>query len=149
MTQKTAIIPGGMNVLRWPVFPKIRVIRSFGHKDDPKQGAMTCRQGEESWKLWKAGAYGDVSLSDGVVQNSNTREEVQGAFLTFRKDADQVFQTCGASSGVAPRMLDWWPASCIKPKLGLRPKPFGEACDAFWMLGDLINNGEPQGNQIF
>merc|ERR1712222_106989 len=37
----------------------------------------------------------------------------------------------------------------IKPKLGLQPKPFGEACYAFWMGGDFIKNDEPQGNQIF
>ena len=37
----------------------------------------------------------------------------------------------------------------IKPKLGLQPKPFGEACYAFWMGGDFIKNDEPQGNQVF
>jgi len=37
----------------------------------------------------------------------------------------------------------------IKPKLGLQPKPFGEACYAFWMGGDFIKKDEPQGNQIF
>ena len=37
----------------------------------------------------------------------------------------------------------------IKPKLGLRPKPFGEACYAFWQGGDFIKNDEPQGNQVF
>jgi ribulose 1,5-bisphosphate carboxylase large subunit-like protein len=31
----------------------------------------------------------------------------------------------------------------IKPKLGLRPKPFGEACYAFWQGGDFIKNDEP------
>merc|ERR1712032_1697210 len=36
-----------------------------------------------------------------------------------------------------------------KPKLGLQPKPFGEACYAFWMGGDFIKNDEPQGNQVF
>eukprot|EP00445_Apocalathium_hangoei_P036994 CAMPEP_0203959432 /NCGR_PEP_ID=MMETSP0359-20131031/90480_1 /ASSEMBLY_ACC=CAM_ASM_000338 /TAXON_ID=268821 /ORGANISM="Scrippsiella Hangoei, Strain SHTV-5" /LENGTH=280 /DNA_ID=CAMNT_0050893499 /DNA_START=47 /DNA_END=885 /DNA_ORIENTATION=+ len=33
----------------------------------------------------------------------------------------------------------------IKPKLGLQPKPFGEACYAFWQGGDFIKNDEPQG----
>ena len=28
----------------------------------------------------------------------------------------------------------------IKPKLGLQPKPFGEACYAFWQGGDFIKN---------
>nr|WCC58493.1 ribulose-1,5-bisphosphate carboxylase/oxygenase large subunit [Plastid transformation vector pLEVpotRr] len=37
----------------------------------------------------------------------------------------------------------------IKPKLGLRPKPFAEACHAFWLGGDFIKNDEPQGNQPF
>merc|ERR1712008_291335 len=60
-------------------------------KDGPKQGAMSCRQGEEAWKLWKAGTYGDVSLSDGVVEYAKTHEEIKGAFLTFQKDADQIY----------------------------------------------------------
>jgi ribulose-bisphosphate carboxylase large chain len=37
----------------------------------------------------------------------------------------------------------------IKPKLGLRPKPFAEACHQFWLGGDFIKNDEPQGNQVF
>ncbi|HIE00792.1 MAG TPA: ribulose-bisphosphate carboxylase [Thiotrichaceae bacterium] len=37
----------------------------------------------------------------------------------------------------------------IKPKLGLRPKPFADACYQFWLGGDFIKNDEPQGNQIF
>jgi ribulose-bisphosphate carboxylase large chain len=37
----------------------------------------------------------------------------------------------------------------IKPKLGLRPKPFAEAAYQFWMGGDFIKNDEPQGNQTF
>merc|ERR1712150_226910 len=41
---------------------------SLGHEDCPKQGAMSCRQGEEVGKLWKAGTHGDVSLSDEVVE---------------------------------------------------------------------------------
>eukprot|EP00972_Heterocapsa_arctica_P005288 783343-Heterocapsa_arctica.AAC.1 len=40
---------------------------AFGHKDGPKQGAASYRQGEQAWKLWKAGTYGNVSLSDGVI----------------------------------------------------------------------------------
>ena len=40
---------------------------------------------------WKAGTYGDVSLSDGVVEYANTHEEIKGAFLTFQKDADQIY----------------------------------------------------------
>merc|ERR1719204_1893256 len=52
---------------------------------------MSCRQGEEAWKLWKAGTYGDISLSDGVVEYAKTHEEIKGAFLTFQKDADQIY----------------------------------------------------------
>jgi len=37
----------------------------------------------------------------------------------------------------------------IKPKLGLRPKPFAMACYDFWLGGDFIKNDEPQGNQVF
>jgi len=37
----------------------------------------------------------------------------------------------------------------IKPKLGLRPKPFADACYEFWLGGDFIKNDEPQGNQVF
>jgi ribulose-bisphosphate carboxylase large chain len=37
----------------------------------------------------------------------------------------------------------------VKPKLGLRPKPFAEACHEFWLGGDFIKNDEPQGNQVF
>merc|ERR1739844_770216 len=64
---------------------------SFGHKDGPKQGAMSCRQGEEAWILWKKGTYGDIPLADGVVEYAKTHEEIKGAFLTFQKDADQIY----------------------------------------------------------
>lgn len=37
----------------------------------------------------------------------------------------------------------------IKPKLGLRPQPFADACLEFWLGGDFIKNDEPQGNQPF
>lgn len=37
----------------------------------------------------------------------------------------------------------------IKPKLGLRPEPFAQACYDFWLGGDFIKNDEPQGNQTF
>jgi hypothetical protein len=41
--------------------------------------------------LWKAGMYGDVSLSDGIIEYAKTHEEIKGAFLTFQKDADQIY----------------------------------------------------------
>ena len=37
----------------------------------------------------------------------------------------------------------------VKPKLGLQPEPFAQACHAFWQGGDFIKNDEPQGNQVF
>lgn len=37
----------------------------------------------------------------------------------------------------------------VKPKLGLRPEPFAEACYRFWLGGDFVKNDEPQGNQPF
>ena len=37
----------------------------------------------------------------------------------------------------------------VKPKLGLRPGPFADACYEFWQGGDFIKNDEPQGNQPF
>jgi len=37
----------------------------------------------------------------------------------------------------------------IKPKLGLRPQPFADACYRFWLGGDFVKNDEPQGNQVF
>jgi len=64
---------------------------AFGHKDGPKPGAVSCRQGEEAWKQWKAGMFGDVSLSDGIIEYAKTHEEIKGAFLTFQKDADQIY----------------------------------------------------------
>jgi ribulose-bisphosphate carboxylase large chain len=100
MPQTTPIISGGMNALRLPAFFEnlghSNVILTagggaFGHKDGPKQGAISCGQGEESWLKWKSGEYGDVSLSDGIVEYAKTHEELKGAFLTFQKDADQIY----------------------------------------------------------
>merc|ERR1719386_339832 len=100
MKQTTPIISGGMNALRLPAFFEnlghSNVILTagggaFGHKDGPKQGDISCRQGEEAWLTWKSGAYGDVSLSDGVTEYAKTHEEMKGAFLTFQKDADQIY----------------------------------------------------------
>ena len=100
MKQTTPIISGGMNALRLPAFFEnlghSNVILtagggSFGHKDGPKPGAVSCRQGEEAWKAWKSGQYGNISLSDGVIEFAKTHEEIKGAFLTFQKDADQIY----------------------------------------------------------
>ena len=34
--------------------------------------------------------YGNISLSDGVIEFAKTHEEIKGAF-TFQKDADQIY----------------------------------------------------------
>merc|ERR1712241_1451355 len=87
MVQTTPIISGGMNALRLPAFfenlTHSNVILTagggaFGHKDGPKQGAVSCRQGEEAWMLWKAGMYGDVSLSDGVIEYAQDPRRAEG-----------------------------------------------------------------------
>ena len=100
MKETTPIISGGMNSLRLPAFFEnlghSNVILTagggaFGHKDGPKIGAISCRQGEEAWKQWKAGQFGNISLSDGVIEYAKTHEEIKGAFLTFQKDADQIY----------------------------------------------------------
>jgi hypothetical protein len=40
---------------------------------------------------WKAGKFGNVSLSNGVIDYAKTHEKIKGAFLTFHKDANQIF----------------------------------------------------------
>jgi len=100
MIQTTPSISGGMHALRLPAFFEnlghSNVILtagggSYGHQDGPKQGAMSYRLGEEAWKSWTAGTYGDVSLSVGVVEYAKTHEEIKAAFLTFQKDADHIY----------------------------------------------------------
>ena len=100
MAETTPIISGGMNALRLPAFFEnlghSNVILTagggaFGHKDGPKQGATSYHQGKDAWKLWKAGAYGEISLSDGGIDVAEAHEEIKGAFLTFQKDADQIY----------------------------------------------------------
>ena len=51
---------------------------AVGHKDGPKQGATSYHQGKDVWKLWKAGAYGEISLSDGVIEFAEAHEEIKG-----------------------------------------------------------------------
>ena len=89
-SEQTPIISGGMNALRLPAFFErlghSNVIltggESFAHMDGPKMGAIACRQGEEAWKLWKAGQFGEISLSDGVIEYAKTHEEIL-FFLLF------------------------------------------------------------------
>ena len=56
-----------------------------------RPGAISCRQGEEAWKAWKAGQCGNISLSHGLIEFTNTHQKNKGAFLTFQKDADQIY----------------------------------------------------------
>ncbi|CAE7240504.1 rbcG, partial [Symbiodinium sp. CCMP2456] len=100
MKQNVPIIAGSMTVLRLPaVFQNLghsNVILTaagsfFSHKDGSASGAIACRQVEEAWKAWRSGQYGSVSLSDGVVEFAKTHEEIKGAFLTFPKDADEIY----------------------------------------------------------
>merc|ERR1711877_79815 len=94
----------------------------------PKQGAMSCRQGEEAWKLWKAGTYGDVSLSDGVVEYTKTHEEIKGAFLTFQKDADQIYPGWKEKLGytgeasVQAATFDWQKKAAAAAFVGAAPQ---------------------------
>ncbi|CAE8600864.1 unnamed protein product [Polarella glacialis] len=133
MKQTTPIISGGMNALRLPAFFEnlghSNVILtagggSFGHKDGPKPGAISCRQGEESWKEWKAGKFGDVSLSDGIIEFAKTHEELKGAFLTFQKDADQIYpgwkEKLGytGESSVQAATFDWAKKAAAAPYIG-------------------------------
>jgi ribulose-bisphosphate carboxylase large chain len=136
MIQTTPIISGGMNALRLPAFfenlSHSNVILTagggaFGHKDGPKQGAVSCRQGEEAWMLWKAGMYGDVSLSDGVIEYAKTHEELKGAFLTFQKDADQIYpgwkEKLGytGESSVQAASFDWQKKAAAAGFVGVEP----------------------------
>merc|ERR1719460_841510 len=133
MKQTTPIISGGMNALRLPAFfmnlGHSNVILtagggSFGHKDGPKQGAISCAQAEEAWYAWKAGTYGDVSLSDGVIEFAKTHEEMKGAFLTFQKDADQIYpgwkEKLGytGESSVQAASFDWKKKSAAAAYVG-------------------------------
>ena len=120
MRQNAPIISGSMKALRLPAFFETlgnsNVILtadsgSFGHKDGPASGAIACRQVEEAWKAWRSGQYGNVSLSDGVVEFAKTHEEIKGAFLTFPKDADEIYPGwkeklgCTAEASVPPASL--------------------------------------------
>merc|ERR1712050_701653 len=91
------------------------------------QGATSCRQGEEAWMLWKAGMYGDVSLSDGVIEYAKTHEELKGAFLTFQKDADQIYpgwkEKLGytGESSVHAASFDWQKKAAAAAFVGSAP----------------------------
>merc|ERR1712039_1130331 len=149
MKQTTPIISGGMNALRLPAFFEnlghSNVILtagggSFGHKDGPKQGAISCGQGEEAWKLWKAGMYGDVSLSDGIIEYAKTHEEIKGAFLTFQKDADQIYpgwkEQLGytGESSVQAASFDWKKKAASAGYVSAPPFYYAKATKAYYQL---------------
>ena len=100
MKGATPIISRGMHALCLPFFfnklGHSNVIlaaggQAFRHKDGPKHGVLSCSQAEEAWIMWKAGQYGGVRLSDGIIEYAKTHAELKGAFLTFRKEADQIY----------------------------------------------------------
>jgi len=83
--------------------------------------------GEEAWMLWRAGMYGDVSLSDGVIEYAKTHEELKGAFLTFQKDADQIYpgwkEKLGytGESSVQAASFDWQKKAAAAAFVGVEP----------------------------
>ena len=132
--QTTAIISGGMNALHLPSFfenlGRSNVILtagggSFGHKDGAKPGAISCRQGEEAWKAWKAGQYSNISLSDALIEFAKTHDEIKGAFLTFQKDADEIADQDGR------RSLDTLPSPLCRPRPLRQPLSIRPTCR--WM----------------
>jgi len=96
--QTTPFISGGMHALHlYSFFENLshsNVILTadggaMGHKDSPKPGAVSCRQGGEAWKKRKSGHFGDVSPSHGIVEYAKAHEQIKGR-STFQKDADQT-----------------------------------------------------------
>ena len=101
------ILASGMNPLRLPaLFEKLghsNVILQGGsssqHKDGPRTAGIANRQSEEAWKNWQSGMYGNVSLSEGVMQFAKTHAEIKGAFLTFPEEADRLYAGWRAKLG--------------------------------------------------
>jgi hypothetical protein len=44
----------------------------------------------DTWKDRKSVQYGNTGLNDGLIEFAMTHGEIEGAFLTFQKDADQM-----------------------------------------------------------
>merc|ERR550525_286891 len=71
--------------------------------------------------------YGDVSLSDGVIEYAKTHEELKGAFLTFQKDADQIYpgwkEKLGytGESSVQAASFDWQKKAAAAAFVGAAP----------------------------
>jgi hypothetical protein len=76
---------------------------------------------------WKVGKFGDVSLSDGVIEYAKTHEESKGAFLTFQKDADQIYpgwkEKLGytGESSVEAATFDWKKRAAAAAFIGATP----------------------------
>merc|ERR1712129_322614 len=103
--------------------------------------------------------YGDVSLSDGVVEYAKTHEEIKGAFLTFQKDADQIYpgwkEKLGytGESSVQAATFDWQKKAAAAAFVGAsaasRPESSCKALDQSSRYADLeldedelIKNGQ-------
>eukprot|EP00969_Alexandrium_andersonii_P148626 6569466-Alexandrium_andersonii.AAC.1 len=48
------------------------------HQAGHTQRAISYGQGEEAWNIWKAGVYGDITVSAGVLQFAMKLEEIRG-----------------------------------------------------------------------
>lgn len=100
-----------------------------------------------------------VSLLTLLVGNNQGMADVAYAkLMDFHVPRDLLLAFDGPARGIA----DLWRVlgrpevdgglivgTIVKPKLGLRPQPFADACHQFWLGGDFVKNDEPQGNQVF
>lgn len=97
-----------------------------------------------------------LTLAIGNNQGMGDVEYAKMHDFYFPREYLQLFD------GPARNIVDFWRilgrplenggmivGTIIKPKLGLRPAPFAEACYQFWLGGDFVKNDEPQGNQPF
>ena len=60
-------------------------------KTDPSRVPSPADRARRPGRPGRSGQYGNISLSDGVIEFAKTHEEIKGAFLTFQKDADQIY----------------------------------------------------------
>ena len=93
---------------------------------DKMEEDESCRQGEKSWKMWRAGAYGSVSLSDGVIEYAMTYEEIKKAFYTFQKNADQIYQSWKEQLGYKGESLLWALVAFVAPGAPASPRAGAE-----------------------
>ena len=94
MPQTPPIISGGVNAWRLPAFFEsmshsnvilVAGCIAFGHKDGPKQVAISCGKGENVWMQWEACQCGDVSLSDNGIAYAETHGRSKAPSRHFRR----------------------------------------------------------------